>query len=182
MESRNVSGVARDLDVAVISLTGTADVPGIAYKIFDRLAEEKINVDMIVQSAAENGQKHICFTVDQEHAARALELIKRQGDVEYRDLAMDPDVSKISIVGAGMAGSTGVASDMFEALYEQGINIMFISTSEIKVSVIIKSEDTAAAQCRRSTINFLEKSALGGPRGPRRGAAKAKGQVIPALL
>ncbi len=145
MESRNVSGVARDLDVAVISLTGTADVPGIAYKIFDRLAEEKINVDMIVQSAAENGQKHICFTVDQEHAARALELIKRQGDVEYRDLAMDPDVSKISIVGAGMAGSTGVASDMFEALYEQGINIMFISTSEIKVSVIIKSEDTERA-------------------------------------
>ena len=65
--------------------------------------------------------------------------------MEYRDLAMDPDVSKISIVGAGMAGSTGVASDMFEALYEQGINIMFISTSEIKVSVIIKSEDTERA-------------------------------------
>lgn len=145
MERRNVSGVARDLNVAVISLTGTADVPGIAYKIFDRLAKEKINVDMIVQSASENGHKHICFTVDQEHAARALELIKRQGDVEYEDLAMDPDVSKISIVGAGMAGSTGVASDMFEALYEQGINIMFISTSEIKVSVIIKSEDTERA-------------------------------------
>ena len=145
MERRTVSGVAQDADVAVISLTGTADVPGIAYKIFDRLAKEKINVDMIVQSAAENHCKHICFTVAQDQAAQALELIQNQRDVAYQSLNMDPDVSKISIVGAGMAGSAGVASEMFEALYQQGINIMFISTSEIKVSVVIKSQDAQRA-------------------------------------
>lgn len=145
MERRNVSGVAQDTDVAVISLTGTADVPGIAYKIFDRLAKEKINVDMIVQSAAENHCKHICFTVAQDQAAQALALIQNQRDVAYQSLNMDQDVSKISIVGAGMAGSAGVASELFEALYEQGINIMFISTSEIKVSVIIKSQDAQRA-------------------------------------
>ncbi len=145
MERRTVSGVAQDADVAVISLTGTADVPGIAYKIFDRLAKEKINVDMIVQSAAENRCKHICFTVAQDQAAQALELIQNQKDVAYQSLNMDPDVCKISIVGAGMAGSAGVASEMFQALYEQGINIMFISTSEIKVSVVIKSQDAQRA-------------------------------------
>ena len=145
MEQRKVSGVAQDADVAVISLTGTADVPGIAYKIFDRLAKEKINVDMIVQSAAENHCKHICFTVAQDQAEQALALIQDQQDVAYQSLAMDEDVSKISIVGAGMAGSSGVASEMFQALYEQGINIMFISTSEIKVSVVIKSQDAQRA-------------------------------------
>ena len=145
MERRTVSGIARDLDVAVISLTGTADVPGIAYQIFDRLAKEKISVDMIVQSAGENGCKHICFTVEKRQGERALSIIREQKDVEYASLSMDPEVSKISIVGAGMAGSSGVASDMFQALYEAGINIMFIATSEIKVSVIIKSQDTQRA-------------------------------------
>lgn len=145
MERRTVSGIARDLDVAVISLTGTADVPGIAYQIFDRLAKEKISVDMIVQSAGENGCKHICFTVQKRQGERALSIIREQKDVEYASLSMDPEVSKISIVGAGMAGSSGVASDMFQALYEAGINIMFIATSEIKVSVIIKSQDTQRA-------------------------------------
>ena len=145
MERRTVSGIARDLDVAVISLTGTADVPGIAYQIFDRLAKEKISVDMIVQSAGENGCKHICFTVQKRQGERALAIIREQKDVEYASLSMDPEVSKISIVGAGMAGSSGVASDMFQALYEAGINIMFIATSEIKVSVIIKSQDTQRA-------------------------------------
>lgn len=145
MERRTVSGIARDLDVAVISLTGTADVPGIAYQIFDRLAKEKISVDMIVQSAGENGCKHICFTVQKRQGERALAIIREQKDVEYASLSMDPEVSKISIVGAGMAGSSGVASDMFQALYEAGINIMFIATSEIKVSVIIKSQDAQRA-------------------------------------
>jgi len=145
MERRNVSGLARDMDVAVISLTGTNDVPGIAYRIFALLAKEKINVDMIVQSAAEGGKKHISFTVTQNSAQRALEILQNQEDVNFEYFMIDENVCKISIVGAGMAGNAGVASDMFEALYEQDINIMFVSTSEIKVSVIIKSEDAQRA-------------------------------------
>ncbi len=160
MERRTVSGIARDLDVAVISLTGTADVPGIAYQIFDRLAKEKISVDMIVQSAGENGCKHICFTVQKRQGERALAIIREQKDVEYASLSMDPEVSKISIVGAGMAGSSGVASDMFQALYEAGINIMFIATSEIKVSVIIKSQDTQRAMQALHDKFFGEKDGM----------------------
>lgn len=160
MERRTVSGIARDLDVAVISLTGTADVPGIAYQIFDRLAKEKISVDMIVQSAGENGCKHICFTVEKRQGERALSIIREQKDVEYASLSMDPEVSKISIVGAGMAGSSGVASDMFQALYEAGINIMFIATSEIKVSVIIKSQDTQRAMQALHDKFFGEKDSM----------------------
>lgn len=160
MERRTVSGIARDLDVAVISLTGTADVPGIAYQIFDRLAKEKISVDMIVQSAGENGCKHICFTVEKRQGERALAIIREQKDVEYASLSMDPEVSKISIVGAGMAGSSGVASDMFQALYEAGINIMFIATSEIKVSVIIKSQDTQRAMQALHDKFFGEKDGM----------------------
>lgn len=160
MERRTVSGIARDLDVAVISLTGTADVPGIAYQIFDRLAKEKISVDMIVQSAGENGCKHICFTVEKRQGERALSIIREQKDVEYASLSMDPEVSKISIVGAGMAGSSGVASDMFQALYEAGINIMFIATSEIKVSVIIKSQDAQRAMQALHDKFFGEKDSM----------------------
>ena len=160
MERRTVSGIARDLDVAVISLTGTADVPGIAYQIFDRLAKEKISVDMIVQSAGENGCKHICFTVQKRQGERALAIIREQKDVEYASLSMDPEVSKISIVGAGMAGSSGVASDMFQALYEAGINIMFIATSEIKVSVIIRSQDAQRAMQALHDKFFGEKDGM----------------------
>lgn len=145
MEQRNVSGVARDMDVAVISLTGTSDVPGIAYKIFSMLAHEKINIDMIVQSAAQNGKKHISFTLAQNSAQRALDVLKGQREISFEYFMIDENVSKISIVGAGMAGNSGVASDMFEALYEHDINIMFVSTSEIKVSVIVKSEDADKA-------------------------------------
>ena len=145
MEQRTVSGIAKDQDVAVISLTGTADVPGIAYRIFDRMAKEKIPVDMIVQSAGENGCKHICFTVAKSQGERALALLREQREVEYASLSMDPEVCKVSIVGAGMAGSSGTASEMFQALYDAGINIMFIATSEIKVSVIIQNKDSQRA-------------------------------------
>lgn len=145
MEQRNVSGVARDLNVAVISLTNTRDVPGVAYKIFSILAHDKINIDMIVQSAAQGGKKHISFTLQQDSVQRALDLLKKQTEIEFEYFRIDENVSKVSIVGAGMAGNAGVAADMFEALYEQDINIMFVSTSEIKVSVIVKSEDTDKA-------------------------------------
>ena len=142
MEKMLIKGVTKDTSIARISVVGVADVPGIAFRIFDQLGKKDINVDIILQSIGREGTKDMTFTVsaaDADYAAEALhdgsELLKD------KEILVDKNVAKVSIVGAGMETHSGVASRMFEALYDAGINIQMISTSEIKISVLIdKSE------------------------------------------
>ncbi|MCW8861908.1 MAG: ACT domain-containing protein, partial [Rhodospirillales bacterium] len=129
-------------DEAKITLLGVADRPGIAAGIFGPLAESSINVDMIVQNVSENGETtDLTFTVTRGDLDRAIKVIESHKDaIVFRSLQSDPKVVKISAVGVGMRSHAGVAQTMFQALAEKGINIQVISTSEIKVSVLI-SED-----------------------------------------
>ena len=146
MEKMLISGVAKDTEVARISVKGVPNTPGIAFKMFSRLAKKGINVDIILQSIGQHDKKDISFTVAKSHGQAAVDALK-----DYvishgaSDILLDEDVAKISIVGAGMESHAGVAAKMFEALYEAQINIRMISTSEIKISVLINADDADAA-------------------------------------
>ena len=146
VEKTHVSGVAKDKDVARLALVGLADTPGIAFKIFSLLAKARINVDIILQSIGRGDTKDISFTVhksDKDEAKRLLEENKSYLGFDHIDVS--DDIAKVSIVGAGMINNPGVASLMFEALYNAGININMISTSEIKVSVLVHISDADRA-------------------------------------
>ncbi|MCI5929598.1 MAG: aspartate kinase [Pseudoflavonifractor capillosus] len=146
VEKTHVSGVAKDKDVARLALVGLDDTPGIAFKIFSLLAKAKINVDIILQSIGRGDTKDISFTVtksDKDEAKRLLEENKAYLGFDHIDVS--DDIAKVSIVGAGMINNPGVASLMFEALYNAGININMISTSEIKVSVLVDADDADRA-------------------------------------
>jgi aspartate kinase len=141
-----VTGVAYDLDVAKIGLYNVYDKPGIAYKLFRNLADENINVDMIVQGAMYDGRNDISFTCTQGDLHKALEVVDELTDDLGADgVTSDDSVAKVSIVGAGMISNPGVAALMFEALSNEGINIEMISTSEIKISCIIKADQVTRA-------------------------------------
>jgi aspartate kinase len=146
MEKMLISGVAKDTDVARLSITCIPDRPGMVFKLFSKLAARKINVDVILQSVGRDGTKDIAFTVAQNKGQEAKEICEKFADnvgangVDYND-----DIAKVSIVGAGMESHAGVAAKMFEALYDRQINIRMISTSEIKVSVIIDKDDADKA-------------------------------------
>ncbi len=138
MEKTLIKGVAKDNNVASISIVELEDKPGIAFKIFNKLAQAKINVDIILQSIGRNNTKDITFTVSQDNRADAVAVIEALKDsLSFKEVTFDEGVSKVSIVGAGMESNPGVAAKMFEALFDAGINIRMISTSEIKVSVLI---------------------------------------------
>ena len=142
MESMFVSGVAIDSNVSRISLVGIKDVPGAAFKIFTALAKNKISVDIILQSIGRDGTKDITFTIaasDLDEALKVLEKGRSEG--AYMQICHDEDIAKLSIVGAGMESNFGVAAAFFEALYQVNININMISTSEIKISVLIPKVD-----------------------------------------
>ena len=146
MEKMLIKGVAKDNNVSRISIVGLEDTPGIAFKVFNKLAASKVNVDIILQSVGRDGTKDITFTVteDQESdAVKALESLK--DTLTYKTLTSDTTVSKVSVVGAGMESHPGVAAKMFEALSDAGINIQMISTSEIKISVLIDKADADRA-------------------------------------
>lgn len=145
MEKMMVKGVSRDNDVARIALIGLEDIPGVAFKIFSLLAKNKINVDIILQSIGRNGKKDISFTVNRGNMEKAIEILEASEVLEFEKLEHSTDVSKVSIVGAGMVNNPGVASKMFEALYDANINIHMISTSEIKISVLIDEKDAEKA-------------------------------------
>lgn len=138
-----VTGVAHDLNVAKISIFELPDRPGIAYRIFKTLADASINVDDIVQSSMRDGVTNISFTVTQSDIRRALTLVEEKilTDVGAGGYSHEPEVAKVSIVGAGMVSNPGVAAIMFETLAEEDINLDMISTSEIKISCIIKHVD-----------------------------------------
>ncbi|MFZ5597352.1 MAG: aspartate kinase [Bacillota bacterium] len=145
-KSMAVTGVAFDHNVAKIGLFDVPDKPGTAWKIFDSLSREHINVDMIIQSSMRNGVNDISFTVASTDLKNALAVVERiREEVGISGFTWDESVSKISIVGAGMAGNTGVAATMFGSLARKGINLEMISTSEIKISCIIKATQTQEA-------------------------------------
>ena len=146
MEKSQVSGVAKDKDIARLALVGLAHEPGIAFKIFSLLARNRVNVDIILQSIGREGSKDISFTVkkaDMELAQRILE--DNRDIIKFDRIEVTDRIAKVSIVGAGMINNPGVAATMFEALYNAGININMISTSEIKVSVLVDEEDADRA-------------------------------------
>ena len=147
VEKRIVSGVAYSRDEAKISLLGLPDHPGISSKIFSKLADANVNVDMIVQSRARTSDSaNMTFTVGKRDAGRALDIIRSlQAEVGFEDAEVDEDVSKVSVIGVGMRSHTGVAKTMFGALADKGVNIQVISTSEIKISVLIEAAYTELA-------------------------------------
>ena len=142
MEKMLVKGVACDKDILLVSIIGLKDTPGIAFKVFNQLSRKNVNVDIILQSVGRDGTKDITFTVpknQQSDVVEALEAIKTQ--VNYDKVVINDKIAKLSIVGAGMETHPGVASKMFEALADVGINIHMISTSEIKISVIVDADN-----------------------------------------
>jgi aspartate kinase len=147
MEKRIVSGVAYSRDEAKISLFGLPDHPGVSSTIFGALADANVNVDMIVQSHARTADTaNMEFTVGKRDAARAVEIVRAaQSTIGFDDVAVNDEVSKVSVIGVGMRSHTGVAKTMFAALAEKGVNIQVISTSEIKISVLIDAAYTELA-------------------------------------
>lgn len=146
MEKLLIKGVAKDENVARIAVIGLPDFPGIAFKIFSALAQRKINVDIILQSIGRNNTKDISFTVPLSDKETALEILHEKVDsLNFEKIEADDNVAKVSIVGAGMQSNPGVAAKMFEALYDANINIQMISTSEIKISVLIEKDDANRA-------------------------------------
>lgn len=142
MERMLVNGVAGDSDISRISLLRIKDEPGRAYEIFSALAKEKVSVDVILQSIGRDGTKDISFTVARDDMQLALDTLeKNKARLGFEAMNHNENVAKLSIVGSGMATNAGVASTMFEALYDAGINIMMISTSEIRISVLIDAKE-----------------------------------------
>ena len=133
MEKMLVSGVAADADSARVAVVGLEDTPGVAFKLFNLLAKNDINIDMILQSVGRHGTKDITFTCSDENADKAEEIIKNNIG-KFESIDVNKNVAKVSIVGAGMQSNAGVAAKMFEALYDENINIRMISTSEIQFS------------------------------------------------
>lgn len=146
VEKMLIRGIARDNDVARIAIIGLEDKPGIAFKVFSLLAKNNINVDVILQSIGRDNKKDISFTVTKDHLDAALKLLEEEkNSLCYENITHREDISKVSIVGAGMVNNPGVAAKMFEALYDAGINIHMISTSETKVSVLINVKNAERA-------------------------------------
>ena len=142
MEKSHISGVAKDKNIARLALVGLEDTPGIAFKIFSLLARNNVNVDIILQSIGRSETKDISFTVAKSDMELAQKLLEENRDViAFDHIDVSDNIAKVSIVGAGMINNPGVAATMFEALFNAGININMISTSEIKVSVLVDSCD-----------------------------------------
>ncbi len=142
VERMLISGVALDTDAVRIAVLGLRDVPGVAFKVFDTLARKNINVDVILQSIGRAGTKDISFTVnrdDLDDAVAALE--ENQERLGFKELHSERNIAKLSIVGSGMLSNPGVAAKMFESLYNEGVNINMISTSEIRITVLINEKD-----------------------------------------
>mgnify|MGYP000820206515 CR=1 FL=1 len=146
VEGMLIKGVAKDTDVAVLTVKDVPDVPGMSFKIFSLLAQKNINVDIILQTTGRDGKKDMSFTVPLGDAENAVSALKNATSrIGGGDITVDKTCAKVSIVGAGMQSHSGVASTMFEALFNQNINIKMISTSEIKISVIIDEADADKA-------------------------------------
>lgn len=146
VEKMIISGVAKDTNIARISILELKDQPGIAFKVFSLLAKEKINVDIILQSVGRNGTKDMTFTVAKDNAERTVAVLNANKHlIGIKEVLCDTQCAKVSIVGAGMESNPGVASKLFDALAQANINIDMVSTSEIKISVLIALKDAERA-------------------------------------
>ncbi len=155
--TKSVTGVAYSKDDAKITLVGVKDKPGVAANIFEPLGKNQVNVDMVIQNiSSDQKTTDITFTVKRDDLLKAIEILKENKNIEYKDLSQNDKVSKISIVGAGMVSTPGVTYKMFRSLAEENINILAISTSEIKLSVIINENDTLKAVKKLHTIFDLD--------------------------
>ena len=139
MEQPIISGIAFNRDEAKITVLGVPDRPGIAYQILGPIADANIDVDMIIQNVGADGTTDFTFTVHKNELNKALTILKDkvQGHINAREIVGDDKIAKVSVVGVGMRSHVGIASQMFRTLAEEGINIQMISTSEIKISVVI---------------------------------------------
>ena len=156
MEKMLVRGVTKDTNVTRVSIIGVPDVPGIAFKIFSKLAAKGINVDIILQSVGRDGTKDISFTVSRDQMDEAVKALEENhARIKAQKIEADPTVAKLSIVGAGMQTHPGVAAGMFEALYNIGVNIRMIGTSEIRVTVLVDEKDVDKAM-RAAHDRFIE--------------------------
>ena len=146
VEKSYISSVAKDKNIARIALLGVPDETGTSFKVFSLRAARNVNVDIIIQGIGQAERKDICFTVAEGDLEKASGLLREhQESIGFRSMETNADVAKVSVVGAGMIGSPGVAAKLFEALYDAGININMISTSEIKISVLVDRKDAAKA-------------------------------------
>ncbi len=146
MERMLVSGVAADKNVSRISIMGIKDEPGKAFEVFSLMAKEKVSVDIILQSNGYDGRQNISFTIGRDDLDIALKALEKHKErLTAQEIVHDDSVAKLSIVGAGMASNPGVAAMFFEAMYDAGVNIQMISTSEIKITVLIAKDDIDAA-------------------------------------
>jgi aspartate kinase len=158
MEDVLVRGVAADKNQAKVTLRGVSDTPGVAAKLFTTVAEAGINVDVIVQNVSVEGHTDISFTVPREDVAKVKSCLAAQPDDHYREALVDDSIAKVSLVGVGMRSHTGVASKVFSTLAELGVNILMISTSEIRVSVVIAEEDADSATLQLHNAFGLDKA------------------------
>lgn len=146
MERMLVSGVAADKKVSRISIMGINDEPGKAFEIFSLMAKEKVSVDIILQSTGQDGKQNISFTIGEDDLDIALKALEKNKErLTAKEIVHDENTAKLSVVGAGMATNPGVAALFFEAMYDAGVNIQMISTSEIKITVLIAKDDVDAA-------------------------------------
>ena len=155
--TKSVTGVAYSKDDAKVTLIGVQDKPGIAANIFEPLSKNQVNVDMVIQNiSSDQKTTDITFTIKREDLFKTIDILKNNKNIEYKDLSHDDKVSKVSIVGAGMVSTPGITYKMFRALAEEKINIIAISTSEIKLSVIISEMNTLKAVKKLHTIFDLD--------------------------
>lgn len=160
MENVVVSGVAYDKNQLKITIVGVPDKPGVAAKIFSVISQANIIVDMIIQNVSEGGLTDVSFTVLKTDSKRTMDVMKKiVADIGARDVNLEEDIAKVSIIGVGMRSHSGVASQMFSALAEEGINIMMISTSEIKISCVIEAKYTELAVRVLHKVFELDKAA-----------------------
>jgi len=155
--SKSVTGVAYSKDDAKITLTGVNDKPGVAANIFEPLSNAQINVDMVIQNISSDLKTtDITFTIKRDDVSKTKEILKKNKDIDYKNIIHNEKVAKVSIVGAGMVSTPGVTYKMFRSLSEEKINILAISTSEIKLSVIIDEENTLRAIKKLHTVFDLD--------------------------
>ena len=155
--SKSVTGVAYSKDDAKITLIGVEDKPGVAANIFEPLNKSQINVDMVIQNISSDHKKtDITFTIKREELSKTKEILENNNKIKYKEITHNNKVSKVSIVGAGMVSTPGITYRMFKGLAEENINILAISTSEIKLSVIIEEENTLKAIKKLHTIFDLD--------------------------
>ncbi|MBO7743976.1 aspartate kinase [Paenibacillus sp. MWE-103] len=166
-----VRGIAYDKNVARISILGVEDIPGVLAKVFGALASNGIDVDIIVQSGTQDGKADFAFTVSLNDKDEAIAVVERiRGEVPYREVASEENLVKVSIVGAGMVSNPGVAAKMFKAIYDLGISIKMVTTSEIRLSVIISAEpaqDVVRALHTAYGLDTAEQAFVGGPQDRR---------------